>query len=117
MGRWMLCSGEHVISISTIGHTLCGHGDQSVQRKAPGLAHDGAIDLDLRIIPCYANTIQSATVKRYTLRETPMSTPLLAHADHLPERVDLAIVTALREELGPIFDLIGGETQWRRFEL
>jgi len=46
-----------------------------------------------------------------------MSTQPLTHPEHLPERVDLAIVTALREELEPILDLIGGEAQWRRFEL
>jgi nucleoside phosphorylase len=37
--------------------------------------------------------------------------------DPKPKIVDLAIVTALREELDPVLGLIGGEAQWRRFTL
>jgi nucleoside phosphorylase len=34
-----------------------------------------------------------------------------------PDRVDLAIITALSEELVPVLELIGGPSQWKQFEI
>lgn len=41
--------------------------------------------------------------------------PLSRHATHAVDTVDLAIVTAMPEELAPVLDLLGGGEQWEQF--